>query len=222
MSPPDTSGAEATDAAGRGDGRAYHHGALREALLDAVEAEVGMGGLERVSLRACARRAGVSHAAAFRHFQDKRALLTAFAARSARRLAAAMEAEAARAAHEGERFLLAGVGYLRFAMSEPGAFRAVFREGLIDTDDAEYRAALSALSARLAGGAGGEEDGDGGIDNDGDGALPPEALLAWGATHGLAALHADGSLARDLPPGRELEAMTAALRLLGRVFRPGE
>ena len=57
----------------------HHHGDLRRALLDAVAEIVLAAGPEAVTLRECARRAGVSHSAAAPHFGDKRGLLTAFA-----------------------------------------------------------------------------------------------------------------------------------------------
>ena len=60
---------------------AYHHGDLRKALLDAAEAELAEKGVEGFTLRGCAKRAGVSHAAPAHHFKDANALLTALAAR---------------------------------------------------------------------------------------------------------------------------------------------
>ena len=58
---------------------AYHHGDLRKALLVAAEAELVEKGLEGFTLRCCAKRAGVSHAAPAHHFKDANALLTALA-----------------------------------------------------------------------------------------------------------------------------------------------
>ena len=58
----------------------YHHGALKEALLNAAESMLDEGGIEAVSLREAARRARVSPTAPYRHFADKEALLAALAA----------------------------------------------------------------------------------------------------------------------------------------------
>jgi len=69
----------------------HHHGALRDALLGAVAEIVLEHGPEAVTLRECARWAGVSDSAATPHFGDKRGLFTAFAAEGEQRLAAAME-----------------------------------------------------------------------------------------------------------------------------------
>ena len=58
----------------------YHHGDLRNALIDAAAAIVEVRGLEELSLRGAARRAGVSQTAPYRHFADKEALIAAVAA----------------------------------------------------------------------------------------------------------------------------------------------
>ena len=75
----------------------YHHGALRAALIEAAEALLREDGIESFSLRECARRAGVSHAAPAHHFGDARGLLTACAAAGFNQLADAMERDAAAA-----------------------------------------------------------------------------------------------------------------------------
>jgi len=68
----------------------HHHGALRRALLDAVADIVLAAGPDAVSLRECARRAGVSHSAAAPHFGDLRGLLTSFATEGNLRLSHSM------------------------------------------------------------------------------------------------------------------------------------
>lgn len=189
----------------------YHHGDLREALLDAVTDIVRQHGLESVTIRGAARRVGVSHTAAFRHFAGKRALLTAFAARNARAMAAFMDAEAEGIRDPGERVHALGLGYVRFAVEQPGAFRSIFREELIETIDPDYCAATALLQARLSGG---------GATASVDGAIGPETLLAWSAVHGLAMLRADGSLARASPEGPG-PVMCRTLRMLRRVLEAG-
>jgi AcrR family transcriptional regulator len=69
----------------------YHHGSLREALLRAVEELIAEKGIEGLSLRECARRAGASWSAPAHHFGDKTGMLTAFAAAGFRRLKEHME-----------------------------------------------------------------------------------------------------------------------------------
>ncbi|MCK0094304.1 TetR/AcrR family transcriptional regulator [Yoonia sp. F2084L] len=184
--------------------RPYHHGDLREALLDAVGEMVEGDGIESVSIRGAARRVGVSHPAAFRHFTDKKDLLTAYATRAASHMADALEATA-EAAGSGHAFINVGVSYLRFAMEHPGEFRMIFREELLNGTDEHYQAQMARLALMLSGSGTAIEPGT---------ALPPEAILAWSATHGLASLYLDGTLREELPPGQELDAMTQVLRLL--------
>jgi AcrR family transcriptional regulator len=75
--------------------RPYHHGNLREALLEQAMIALRDGGIDELSLRELARAVGVSHAAPRRHFPDRQALLDALAIEGFRRLGAALsEAEA--------------------------------------------------------------------------------------------------------------------------------
>ncbi len=184
--------------------RPYHHGDLRAALLDAVGTMVEEAGVESVSVRGAARRVGVSHPAAFRHFADKKDLLTAFAARAAAHMAGEMEGLGARAP-----FLDVGTAYLKFAMQYPGEFRMIFRQELLNETDEQYQAQMQRLARTLSGSGKTIEKGQ---------RLPLEAVLAWSATHGLASLYLDGSLRDELPKGHELDAMAEVLKLLGSSF----
>ena len=71
----------------------YHHGSLRKALLDAAEHILESEGIQALTLRAAARKAGVSHAAPKNHFGDLSGLLSELAARGFGRFAAMMRAE---------------------------------------------------------------------------------------------------------------------------------
>lgn len=113
--------------------RTYHHGDLRQALLDAGVALARAGGPEAVVLREATRRAGVVPNAAYRHFAGRHALLQAVRACALAALALAMEKELRRqrrgkdgpdAARAGLRAI--GSAYLRFARTEPGLFRTAF------------------------------------------------------------------------------------------------
>ncbi len=89
----------------------YHHGALREALLSAAEAELSEKGVEACSLRGVAKRAGVSHAAPAHHFVDVRGLLTALAERGFRRFVETQKLAMSQAAPDPVSQLVAsGVG----------------------------------------------------------------------------------------------------------------
>ncbi len=109
----------------------YHHGQLREALLASGRALLEEKGIRGFTLRECARRAGVSHAAPAYHFASIDDLLAALAVRGFEELAAAMAAEADRAtagAAPGAtgRLIGQGVGYMAFAAGNPALFQLMF------------------------------------------------------------------------------------------------
>jgi AcrR family transcriptional regulator len=128
------------------EGRAYHHGNLAESLLNAVEELATRFGLEAVTLRGCARRVGVAPSSAFRHYADKRALLTAFATRALRRISKAMDAARVRTAREGgHAFRAVGLAYVEFALDRPALFRAMWHEEAIYSNEPDYVAAADRL-----------------------------------------------------------------------------
>jgi len=183
----------------RGPKRAYHHGDLRAALIDAGLDLVAKRGIEALSLRAVARRAQVSHAAPYHHFADKAELLAAVAAAGFDRMVAAIAQ--ATVDHPPRRALeslrAVGVGYLRFAFQHPAIFRLMFRPELTKPaahlllQDAQARAFATLLTAIKAAQGAGELPGD-------DPTAP--ATFAWSAVHGLAVLHGDQVL-RETPLG---------------------
>src|ERR1700722_9886431 len=116
----------------------YHHGSLRPALLRAVEELIVEKGIEGLSLRECARRAGASWSAPAHHFGDKTGMLTAFAAAGFARLQAQMKARRDATADPAARVVAIGEGYLEFALRNPGRFRVMFRAGLLNEEDPEY------------------------------------------------------------------------------------
>jgi AcrR family transcriptional regulator len=113
----------------------YHHGDLRNALVDAATALAREGGPDAVVLRAAARRVGVSAAAAYHHFGSHEEIVDAVKYRSlsilTEQMRAALQAVPAEAgpsdpATARARLRALGVAYLRFAASEPGLFRLTF------------------------------------------------------------------------------------------------
>ena len=109
----------------------YHHGALREALIDASEALLAERGLEGFSLREVARRSGVSPAAPAHHFGDTAGLLEAVASLAFDGLTAALQAGNARGGDDPvARLREQGVGYVGFALRYPGRFGLMFRSGV--------------------------------------------------------------------------------------------
>lgn len=111
--------------------KTYHHGDLAAALVEAAEAVLTERGVEGFTLRECARRAGVSHAAPAHHFGDARGLLTEVAALGFERLTAS-EREARDEEPAGKRLIGTGLGYVRFALSHPAQFQLMFQKGLVD------------------------------------------------------------------------------------------
>lgn len=114
--------------------RRYHHGNLVEALIDAAVYIIGSQGVEHLSVRAVAKRAGVSPGAPFQHFKSKEALLTAVAEQAMSLLTkAVMEAESmAEAPDPLGRVEAIGLGYLRWALANPTHFEVISSRKLID------------------------------------------------------------------------------------------
>jgi AcrR family transcriptional regulator len=162
------------------------------------------GGPDAVVLREATRRVGVSANAAYRHFADRDALLGEVVSRAQSRAAdvisAAMDAvpgDLEPGARARARFRAVGVGYLRFAMSEPGLFRTAFavpvdlsRSASVDAAGACGRTPFQLLSDSL------DDMVDVGVLPAGE--RPGAELLAWSAVHGMAMLALDGPL-RGLP-----------------------
>ena len=105
---------------------AYHHGNLREAVLERAAEVVAEQGVEALSLRSLARDLGVSHAAPSRHFADRAALLRALAKAGFERSVERMQAGAEAAGSSPvARYRALGRSYVRFAVEDPALFRAM-------------------------------------------------------------------------------------------------
>lgn len=124
----------------------YHHGNLRQALIDAALATLRRDGIEAVSLRALARALGVSHAAPARHFPTRDALFAAIAeqgyAALTDRIAAAREA----AADPLHRLRLMAEAHLAWAMENPALYAAMRNPDVLLHADAGLRARIQAFA----------------------------------------------------------------------------
>jgi AcrR family transcriptional regulator len=195
----------------------YHHGDLRRAMIDGALRILAAEGVAGLSLRAVARRAGVSQAAPYRHFADKAALLAAVAEEGFRALTAAMRDAAAAAGDDLiVRFRAVGLTYIRFAVDRPARFRLMFgREVAHGAGNERFDQAASETFALLVTGI--ERGQRAGLIRPGN---PMDmAMASWSMVHGLSALLVDGQLSR----GTEgLEAYASrALRYLFIGFRDG-
>lgn len=178
--------------------RAYHHGALAEAMVEEALAAVREQGADHVSLRAIAQALDVSPSAAYNHFADKDALLFAVAECGL----AALDERMARvlAAHPGDtddaarsRFAGLGRAYIAFAIDEPNLFRLVFGPVCAKKAQTDRPPEASGPYAKLVAA----------LDD-----LDKRSLLApgvrdgldvtvWGSTHGIASLIIEGYLPRE-------------------------
>jgi AcrR family transcriptional regulator len=116
--------------------RGYHHGDLRAALIAAAQAAVEAGGPEAVSLRDLAQSLGVSTAAPYRHFADRRTLLSEVAALGFRDLNEAYARAQDAASTPMAAMRETARAYLNLAFGRPGLFRLMFASDLISAADA--------------------------------------------------------------------------------------
>ncbi|RRR46372.1 TetR/AcrR family transcriptional regulator [Mycolicibacter terrae] len=121
----------------------YHHGDLCAALIDAGLQLTRTGGPEALTIREATRRAGVSPNAAYRHFADREALLSAVATAIQDRMAARMFPSVNRRGSAQTRALnqlrAVGLGYIEFALDEPGWFAVAFFGGSASLDGGEAK-----------------------------------------------------------------------------------
>ncbi len=129
---------------------AYHHGRLREALLERAAEVIARDGVEALSLRGLARDLGVSHAAPGRHFPDRASLLAELAKEAFRRSVAFMQAGADAAGEDPvDRYRALGRAYVEFARREPAFFRAMNHPEVRSLEDEALFAAQAAFFATL-------------------------------------------------------------------------
>lgn len=172
-------------APGAAEPPAYHHGTLRAALIEAAEALLRESGVEAFTLRECARRAGVSHAAPAHHFGDARGLLSACAAAGFDRLADDMQRRVERAGGDAvTRLRAVGQAYIDFALRNRALFQLMFRRDRLDPQHEELRRAGGRSGDALRRAIG---------DLTSERALPVDEtgrriLLAWSIVHGYATL----------------------------------
>ncbi len=113
--------------------KTYHHGDLRAALVDAALEIIEELGPKKLTIRAVASRAGVSHAAPYRHFKDKNELIKAVVERGFELLEETMQAEFnSGSADPLEGFAASGRAYFEFGLNYPGYYRVMFSGDLLN------------------------------------------------------------------------------------------
>ena len=153
--------------------RAYHHGDLRNGLLDAARAILEERSLNALTLRAVARRAGVSHAAPYRHFPNHESLLVELGIEGFQELRRYIAEAAKLAGSESDRIANIGAAYMRFVAKRPAVARLMFGSQLSNRE--KFPALGQAADA---------------IGNEIGAALHDSGLglSVWSAVHGLAML----------------------------------
>jgi AcrR family transcriptional regulator len=171
--------------------KSYHHGNLREALLEAALDLIGELGPSGLTLRELARRTGVSHNAPYRHFRDRDEVMAAVAAQGFRELTKAMLSAAEKESSAIDRLKRAGLAYVSFGLRRPEHFTAMFDAPTrVETDYPDSaKASEDAFGTLVTLVKAGQHERQ----------LPAGdahrlAMLAWSMVHGIAKLATTGRL----------------------------
>lgn len=169
-----------------GQKRGYHHGNLREALVEAAQGLIAEAGPAGFTIAEAARRAGVSPAAPYRHFRDAEALLAEVALRGYETLTMALtQAWQGGKPEPLQAFEALGRAYLAFARREPAYFAAMFEArinmeahpGLYTASEQAFAVLRGAADSLAAAAPAGQR--------------PPALMVAlhvWSMSHGIASL----------------------------------
>jgi AcrR family transcriptional regulator len=201
----------------------YHHGALREALLQAAEKVLERDGLPGLTLRAVAREAGVSHAAPTHHFGDLTGLVSELAAIGFRQFNAAMAAVSPPGMLPMERGMARAKAYVAYAQAHPGMYGLMFRTERLDYSRPSLHEAAEASFSGLASAIAASRHEH--IEQQ-HLTLEQAAAIAraWSLVHGFTMLLLDGRLKdvlRRLPAGTDIEMLLDAMLKLAMARPPG-
>ncbi len=178
--------------------RGYHHGNLREALIQAARELIKEKGPAGFTFAEAARSAGVSAAAPYRHFRDREALLADVAREGFQRFEAMLTTGWANGKPDAiTAFHNTGLAYLTFARTEPAYYAAMFESGLPPDLNPELRAASDRAFGVLRTAA---ETLSGLLPA---GRRPPSLMMSlhiWSMAHGIASLFGRGDAGRRTLP----------------------
>lgn len=194
----------------------YHHGSLREALVDAAVEAVREKGPDDWSLRDLCRRVGVSHNAAYRHFAHRDELVAVVAERTMQRLVETLKAHLATVAAEDpvlrarRRLAEIGRGYVAFALAEPHLFRLAFRSAAATvpnpTPDGDPYSVLGEALDDLVD-----------VGYLAPSVRPGAGMTCWSGVHGFAILSLEGPL-RDIAEADRDAALDDVLVAIDRSY----
>ena len=187
----------------------YHHGDLKNALIQAgieILAEEGLGSL---SLRKVAKQAGVSHAAPYAHFKDKQALIAAISTEGFKRLHLQIKQVLDEYANEPQRLLIETAwAYFQYALSETDSFQLMFSSALVkEKEYPDFVTASKESFTQLVKVV--EICQKGGALKDGDAELV--AVSTWSTVHGFASLYLEGQISSTLTDNKDLKKLLIQL-----------
>jgi AcrR family transcriptional regulator len=169
----------------------YHHGDLRQALIDQALRTIDRQGTAGLTLRGVGEALGVSRTALYRHFADKQALLAAVAREGFRTLRLALVDAWDRHGHNHVGFAAMADAYLRFAVDHPSHYRVMFGRfvessardpELVEEAKAAFQALMDALIEQQRAGSVRRDD------------PLTQARFVWSVVHGVAMLVIEGQL----------------------------
>jgi AcrR family transcriptional regulator len=204
--------------------RRYHHPDLRQALLDGAVRLIKAEGMREFSLRKLAAQTGVSHAAPYRHFENKEAILATLMLEGHKRLRTALlEARTRCSGKAIDKLMAQGRAYLEFARTNPEYLSVMFsKEGMaalmstgtkVESHQADYDS-FGVVETTVA-----ECQAEGAMDPRADtGAL---SLHAWAEVHGLALLRNEGLIAgmSEVRGGKEPSTLDAIFAIMRARFK---
>jgi len=199
---------------GRPARRDYHHGNLKNVLIDAAISQIATHGARDLSLRELARSIGVSHASTYRHFPNKESVLATIAEQGFEELTRAMEAAARPHAGDPLEMLQAtGVAYVDFGVSYPHHLQIMFGDAitrhedyptLVEASTKAYEVLVSVVREGQQAGRMVAQD------------ERLVALTAWAQVHGLAVLIASGQIRSEGAERIEHQSVAASVIALLR------
>ena len=181
----------------------YHHGDLKNALIKAGVEILSKEGMEGLSLRKVAQRAGVSHSAPYSHFPDKQSLIAAISTEGFNQLYSELDAAILAYPKNPKKQLQEGIrAYVQFALNKTDTFKIMFSGALekekeypsfVDISSKTFRRVVDVVLICQ----------EAGILN----SKSPEmmAVAVWGQVHGIISLALEGQISHTILDGRKLE-----------------